>query len=376
MIMKKYIIALVVLAAQGQELQKVFHHIVSNDFKTATDIELSKIVLYFQQGVTVKRESVPSDDKKSFARLSLFIPNVSIASAEAKRMVQALNANKNELYSAHLAEVQKPAAGIELIVTYNKGKVAVSYDTFDAITGAKGLEIRLYNKTLLDMLKQKKQDVLRTAQSKPTIIIDCGHGGSDTGTTGFFESVEKNITLAIGMELAQELKKIGYPILLTRADDTFVALDQRTTVANTQVKNGILLSLHANNAANNQVHGLETYCLSSSLFKKPETLLETALDIMVQDYDHLRYKNSQQLAHCVHQHILDTVAKKGYCLSNRSIRNAATQVLMGTQWPAILVEMGYLSNEKDAKFLLSDEYQKAIVSGICQGIHEYCKKIM
>jgi N-acetylmuramoyl-L-alanine amidase len=374
--MKKYIVALLVLTAHGQELQKVFHHIVSGDFKAPADIELSKIVFYFSgNGITVKKDIVPLADKKDFVHLSLFIPHVAITSAEAKKMVNMLNANKNELYTAHIAAVQKPAAGIEFALTYNKAKVAVSYDTFDAITGAKGLEVRLYNKTLLDAIKQKKQDVLRTARNKPTVIIDCGHGGSDSGTTGFFESVEKNITLAVGMELAQELKKNGYSVLLTRADDTFVALDQRTTFANTQVKNGILLSLHANNAANNKICGLETYCLSPSLFKKPEPLLETALDVLVNDHDQMRYENSKQLAHYVHQHILDTVTKEGYCLRNRSIRNAATQVLMGTQWPAILVEMEYLSNENGAKFLLSHQYQKAIIAGICQGVQEYCKKI-
>lgn len=360
------------------ELQKVFHHIISNDFKAPTDLEVSKIVLYFsgyQDGVTVKKSIAPLADRKDFTTLSLFIPQGAITSAEAKKMVNALNASKNELYTTHVATVEKPVAGIEFTLTYNTAKVAISYDTFDAITGSKGLEIRIYNKPLLDILKQKKQDVLRTAQGKPTIIIDCGHGGSDPGTTGFFNTVEKNITLAVGTQLAQELKKIGYAVLLTRSDDTFVALDQRTTVANTNVKNGILLSLHANNASDKQVQGLETYCLSSSLFKKPECLLETALDIMVQDYDEAKYKHSNRLARTVHASILKVVKKEGYMLANRNIKNAATQVLMGTQWPAILVEMEYLSNENGAKFLLSDQYQKAIVAGICQGIQEYCKKI-
>lgn len=376
--MKKFILILLVLTSYAQELQKVFHHIISKDFKTSTDIELSKIVFYFNThngALTLKKSIAPLADKKGFMHLSLFIPGASIGNTEAQKMVNALNASKHELYTIHVAAVQKPAPGIECTITYDEKKVALSYDTFDAITSAKGLEIRVYNKMLLDVLKEKKHDILRTTQSKPTIIIDCGHGGYDAGTTGFFKSVEKNITLAIGMQLAQELKKIGYAVALTRTDDTFVALDERTMFANTHVKNGILLSLHANNASNNNVQGLETYCLSSSLFKKSEYGLETAMDIMIQDFDDAKYKRSQQLAHCVHHNILGTVVQKGYTLRNRAIKNAVTQVLMGTRWPAILVEMEYLSNENGAKFLLSDQYQKAIVTGICQGIQEYCTKI-
>ena len=93
-----------------------------------------------------------------------FIPNAVIAGDEAKRMVTQLNNAHQENYSAAIRAVQKPAPGVEIKLTYNPKKVMISYDTFDAITKAKSIEFRMLNKTLLDALKQKKdQSVLRTS---------------------------------------------------------------------------------------------------------------------------------------------------------------------------------------------------------------------
>ena len=95
-------------------------------------------------------------------------------------------------------------------------------------------------------------------------MIDCGHGGSDAGTVGCNAVTEKEITLAVGRELAQLLEKNDIRVVLTRSDDSTVALDDRTSYAN-RINADLFVSLHANNAASNRVQGVETYYFDNAL---------------------------------------------------------------------------------------------------------------
>jgi N-acetylmuramoyl-L-alanine amidase len=348
-------------------LQKVFHHRMAPTGNSLSHIELAKIVLYFDNEPVVKT-SQPGSSKKDLQEIVFFISNAVITSDEAKQMVSQLNNAQQENYSAAIRLVQKPAAGLEIKFSYNPKKVMISYDTFDAITKAKSVEFRLLNKTLLDALKQKKdQSVLRTSyHTKPTVIIDCGHGGNDTGTISNSGVKEKDVALAIGLQLANELKTNGFKVVFTRQDDRFVALDERTAIANRISDTAILISLHANNCSRADVQGLETFCLASNLFTK-NTGLETAIDVMIQASDEQRNAQSKKLAQSVHSAVLHAIKENGYTPHDRKVRHAATQMLMGIRWPGILIETDYLSGPA-ARLLEDPNYQKMYAQGICKGI--------
>ena len=349
------------------QLQKVFHHRMSPEHNMLSHIELAKIVLYFNQEPVLKN-SQHASSKKDFQEMLFFMPNAVIDTQEAKQMVNQLNNAKHENYSASIYPVNDPAPGIEIKFVYNPKKVLITYDSFDAITKAKSIEFRLLNKTLLDALKQKKeQGVLRTSyRSKPTIIIDCGHGGNDSGTKSKTGIAEKDVTLAIGKQLGKELIKNGFKVAYTRFDDRFIALDERTYIANKIADNALVISLHANNCPRPEVQGLETFCLASNLFSK-NTGLETAIDIMIQASDEKRNKQSKKLADAVHHSVLQTIKNHGYTPHDRHVRHAATQMLLGIRWPGILIETDYLSGP--AASLLNDpKYQKIYAQGICNGI--------
>lgn len=358
-----------ILLAEKNELQKAFNHILITDTADQfSHIEFGKIVFYFSHEPVVKKTaSIPS---KGFQEVNFFIPHASINSQQAKAMIQQLNTSRQPYYSLQVLTLQNPTPGIEIKITYNPSKIIVDYDFFEAITKAKGLEFHLYNKPLLEALKKKKQPILQVAQLKPTVIIDCGHGGSDTGTTGFFNTIEKEITLKIGMKLANFLEKKGMRVILTRTDDTFVSLDQRTLLANKCSKNSILLSLHANNSPKKEVHGIETFHVSRDLYKK-EKELATAIDVMVEKYNCLQYENSKKLAGAIHSTICAHAKAKGFYVPDRRIRHAATQVLMGIKWPGILLELDYLSNEHGASLLQNSAYHDVLIQSIAQGITDY-----
>jgi N-acetylmuramoyl-L-alanine amidase len=349
------------------QLQKVFHHRMISDHNLLSHIELAKIVLYFDEEPVLK-SSQPTSVKKDFQEITFFIPHSIIATQEAKQMVNQLNSTKQENYSASIYQVQNPVPGIEIKLTYDPQRVLITYDSFDAITKAKSIEFRLLNKTLLDALKQKKdQNVLRiTYNAKPVVIIDCGHGGQDKGTSSKTGIYEKDITLAIGKQLGKELNKNGFKVVFTRTNDQFIALDERTYIANQISDSALLISLHANNCPRSDVQGLETFCLASNLFSK-NTGLETAIDIMIQASDEKRNEQSKKLAHAVHSCVLQAIKNHGYIPHDRHVRFAATQMLMGIKCPGILIETDYLSGPAAA--LLNDPtYQKIYAQGICDGI--------
>ena len=351
-------------------LQKVFHHRMITDMNMLSHIELAKIVLYFDREPLVLHKSTQPSNKKDFQEMLFFIPIARVNGDEAKQMVNALNTATQENYLVTIHAVQKPAPGLEIKFTYNPKKVLITYDSFDAITKAKSVEFRLLNKTLLDSLKQKKdQGVLRTTyNTKPTVIIDCGHGGKDTGTISKSGISEKDVALAIGIQLGDQLTKNGFKVVFTRTDDRFIALDKRTSIANQISGNAILVSLHANNCPRSEVQGLETFCLASNLFTKQNTGLETAIDVMIQSSDDKRNLESKKLAEKVHNSILVAIKEQGHIPHDRKVRHAATQMLMGIRWPGILIETDYLSNAQSADLLKDPAYQKILAHGICNGI--------
>lgn len=375
--MKKVLVLIVLLLTgvlygkEGNQLQKVFLHTLEPNQSDKAHIELAKLVLYFTSEPEIRNMQTPGADAKR-AKLKFFFPGVS-SSPEVAAMIEATNSTKTNKYKFQIQEIAKPSKGIELTISFDPEQIMIKHDTFDAITKAKGVEFHIYNKQLLQDLQAKGTHVLRTSQAKkPTIIIDCGHGGTDTGTVGCFSYAEKNITLAVGKELEKQLKKNGYTVCMTRTTDVFVPLDQRTRIAN-QKENALLISLHANNSASASTRGLETFCLDTKLFKPIDSQLATAIDVMIQSVDEQRNVQSKKFAQTVHCSVLTNLYAKGYDLPDRKVKHAATQMLMGIKWPGILIELDFLSNEKSAKLLNTPEYQQHVAQAICAGVIKFAK---
>jgi N-acetylmuramoyl-L-alanine amidase len=372
--MLKNRISLLFFLLSGQlnaiELQKVFHHRIATDQShELAHIDLAKIILYFDVEPTVKVQEQETGKKNSKETI-FFIPQAKLT-AESKQMITALNNGSYKQYGIKILPTVNPIPGLHVRIEYDPRKIILVQDSFDAITKAKSFEIRLVNKTLIDALQKKNQSVLRTSLSKkPTVIIDCGHGGSDSGALGLHNTIEKDITLSLGKLVGKELTAQGFRVVFTRTTDQFIALDERTYKANQMSDDSILISLHANKCSKEEVHGLETFCLASNLFTKKTTGLETAIDVMIQAHDDWRYQHSKRLAQCVHRQILKSATEKGFDLPDRKVRHAATQMLLGIKWPGILIETDYLSNTHAAQQLKNPEFQKILAHAICQGIKD------
>ena len=218
------------------------------------------------------------------------------------------------------------------------------------------------------------------------IVIDPGHGGRDPGCYVRGGLREKTITLSIAKLLAEELRqKLGCEVFLTRDRDEFLSLESRTAIANVK-KADLFISLHVNAHKSRGVKGLETYFLNmttdrgavmvaareNATSEKNISDLQTILnDLML----NTKIYESSRLAHKVQSGMYGAV-KKGYGgTRNLGVKQAPFYVLIGAEMPAILVEVGFLSNSTEKKRLVSRKYQQEIARGICDGIDAYVKSI-
>jgi N-acetylmuramoyl-L-alanine amidase len=214
------------------------------------------------------------------------------------------------------------------------------------------------------------------------IIIDPGHGGKDPGAIAFGMK-EKDIVLHIAKQLAPVLEKeLHCEVLLTRYDDSFIPLEERTAIANTQ--NGdLFVSLHINAHPSTKVRGLETYYLN--LTTNAEAMRVAARenatsthqmsdlqDILSDIMKNSKISESSRLAQQVHNSILSEAENKGYInIKNLGVKQAPFYVLIGAEMPAILIEIAFISNEQDANNLRDARFVEMLTQEIAAGIRAY-----
>ncbi|MDJ0648493.1 MAG: N-acetylmuramoyl-L-alanine amidase [Xenococcaceae cyanobacterium MO_188.B19] len=180
------------------------------------------------------------------------------------------------------------------------------------------------------------------SKTKPLVIIDPGHGGQDPGTIGIGGVREKDIVLPISLDVAEELRKQGVEVRMTRDRDYFVSLQGRTDLAN-KIDGDLFVSIHANaiNLSRPDVNGLETYY----------------------------YKNGRRLAEVIHWNILNSVQ-----IGNRNVRRARFYVLRHSEMPAVLVEVGFLTGAQDSARLKNPNHRRQMAKAIARGIIQYIKE--
>ncbi len=344
------------------KLNKVYHHITDQ----ARHIELGNIAFYFKQEPMVHLLHSKKIDANEEEQV-FFFPHAFIHSRECKQMINRINSGEYDYY-LHIEIATEPMSGIKLVIRYDPNKIALEYESFESIGLQKGVVFRLYNKLMLDYLhKQVNQPILRTSSisRKPRIVVDCGHGGKDVGAISVNGIQEKNICLAVGFELGSLLKKNGYDVILTRNKDSTVLLDERTWCANTNNAD-LLISIHANYAANTGVAGIETFCLTPHLFRLCYSTLQQEEKALKKQYCHYQGRCNTKLAQYIQHHVCDAVKAV-----NRRVKHAVAQVLLGSYMPSVLIEIGFLSNPQEACLLATLVYQQKLAYGIYTGVAAY-----
>jgi N-acetylmuramoyl-L-alanine amidase len=218
------------------------------------------------------------------------------------------------------------------------------------------------------------------------IAIDAGHGGKDGGAVGRRGTLEKDINLKAAEELAGLLRQEGmFEVFLTRSDDTFVKLGQRSQLAN-KSNADLFVSIHCNAHTSRKESGFEIYFLSERASDpEAERLAEFENSVLALEGDEDLEGGAASVLYALAktEFINDAAELAGLMtqslarrvdLPNRGVRQAAFYVLRGTNSPAVLVEMGFLSNARDEAKLQSRKYRSKIVAGLYAGIVEFAKR--
>ena len=219
------------------------------------------------------------------------------------------------------------------------------------------------------------------------IVIDPGHGGSDSGAVGNGLK-EKNVVLATSKKLGALLAKRGYKVLYTRSTDVFINLRSRTAFA-AKRNADMFISIHANAAPNAssalKMSGVETFFLSPARSERSKNAaaLENRGDLedmnTFSKQTFLNFLNrekiisSNKLAIDIQSYMLSSV-KKSFSSRDGGVREAPFWVLVGATMPAVLVEMGYITHPQEGKNLGKSAYQDRIAQGIANGVDAYFQK--
>ena len=214
---------------------------------------------------------------------------------------------------------------------------------------------------------------------KPIIVLDAGHGGQDTGAVNG-EYREKDVNLTMIKLLGKELEK-DFNIYYTRDDDTFIPLGDRSKFSNGK-KAVLFVSIHINANLNKAANGTEVFYFSKnpSVYAKAVAdfensvdkkfgIKESAVDFLVND---IIYKQNQERSTRLAKRVVDGVAEvTGF--KNRGVHGANFAVLRGSEVPAILIELGFVSNDEEAAKLVDPDNQLNMAVSISKSIRAYLK---
>lgn len=223
-------------------------------------------------------------------------------------------------------------------------------------------------------------------RSDSLIVIDAGHGGHDSGAIADGK-YEKDLVMQVARRTANEFRKMGYRVHLTRRRDRFIKLSGRTKIADRKDAK-VFISIHANAIGNQsrfeEVEGVETYFLQKTRDAKSQRIAARENAAVLQGADALskdviidsvlngpKIIESNKLAIDVQRNIMSNVKDRYKDAKNGGVRPAPFYVLVGASRPSILVEVGYITNPKERVRLFSSDYQKRIAKGIVSGTTRY-----
>ena len=220
-----------------------------------------------------------------------------------------------------------------------------------------------------------------------TIVIDAGHGGKDPGAVGYRGTKEKDIALDVAKRLEKKLSKnLNVNIVMTRDEDIFLRLSERTKIAN-ENNGSLFISIHTNAAEDRRASGFETFLIGPNkneaavrVAARENAVLElegisgqklTNEDLIKATIAQSAFASkSEQFASMVQGEIKKRVQSK-----DRGVKQAGFYVLMGASMPNVLVELGFISNPSEEKKLRSPQYRDQLATAIYRAVEQYQKTL-
>jgi len=198
-------------------------------------------------------------------------------------------------------------------------------------------------------------------RSLPTIVVDAGHGGRDRGAMANGLR-EKDLTLDTALRLERLLRQRGFPVVMTRRDDRYPTLEERTHIAN-KIPRALFVSLHYNDSSTGTGTGIETFYATEKI---PAETKWSFANLFAKAPEPPPADGGAAFAQAVQSSIIDRLD-----VVDRGAKPMRLHVVRRTRCPAVLVEGGFLNNATDAKEIARDEYRETLASAIADGLTVY-----
>jgi N-acetylmuramoyl-L-alanine amidase len=218
------------------------------------------------------------------------------------------------------------------------------------------------------------------------VVVDAGHGGHDPGAIGPSRVREKDVTLAMARRLAAKLKAAGFEVVMTRSDDRYVALDERTSIANAR-RGDLFVSIHANANPRRTLAGVETWVLNVADDRYAARLAarENGADLeeagegtqaqrILTDLDAQAATGaSRKLALGIQREIIGASRARFGETPDLGVKASLFYVLLGARMPAVLVETAFISNRREEQRLASAAYQEEVAAAISRAVTQFAQ---
>ena len=346
----------------------------------------TRVMMELSQEVRYEIHRLKEDPAKGLpARIYINLFNAKLA-MEAK---EPINVEDGVLRHVRIRQFSSDVVRVVLDMTsFREHKAFLLPDPYRLLIDIQGPGQKM-NDVAATVDSSKKKTVSAPVQGKPMthaairkIVLDPGHGGKDPGAIGIGGIAEKDIVLAVALKLAQKLKReMGVEVVLTRKDDRFIPLEDRTAIANAEDAD-LFVSLHMNASPNGEAKGLETYYLDNttdeasmrlaarenSTSRKNISDLQFILSDMMQN---MKLEDSITLAHRLHHSMVGGMSKRLADVRDLGVKKALFHVLVGARMPSVLVEMFFITNRTEGRAMSQDRYQNAVVDALYDGILKY-----
>lgn len=213
------------------------------------------------------------------------------------------------------------------------------------------------------------------------VVIDPGHGGKDPGAVGVGGVMEKDVNLKLAKFLAARLRARSFEVVMTRQDDRFLDLEERTAMAES-ARGDIFISIHSNASENRSLRGIEIYYLDEDhkrhnlqVAARENGVKPSQVDSLQKALSRLRVSeasdHSRLLAEVVHEDMTTGLNSTYGSVADLGVKKGPFYVLFMSSMPSILVETGFLTNRKDSRLLANDQYLDTMAAQIAAGLGHY-----
>ena len=248
----------------------------------------------------------------------------------------------SELKSTHVT--LKNSSNTVMIFTVSGGQLYVNTQSIGEVGRVDRTGGQIYvSRSLIQRIRSAMRAYTPTPEPRRmsgTVIIDAGHGGKDPGATSVLGFYEKGINLSVASKVAWLLEQRGLRVKMTRTDDYFVELEDRAAIAN-DLNADLFVSIHSDSFPKSSRRGYTIYIAKSAS------------------------SSSRRAASAIAR------SMSGTGLNSFGVQTAGYHVLTDTRGPAVLVEMGYLSNRSEAALLRSSSFQNRLAQAVADGISDY-----